>query len=127
EVKGEKVGKEPHSVVATRRLAKPRPVQGKQAPPSGGPPRDRVAAKRDGHPRQNPAYRPAKGKPCNCRVFPFPGRELIRSLAMHHDPPNALLLAVLEVHGHEQARLACVRQDLDEGALVAAECPFVAA
>ena len=35
--------------MATRRLAKPRPVQGKQVPLSGGPPRDRVAAQRDGH------------------------------------------------------------------------------
>ncbi len=28
--------------MATRRLAKPRPVQGEQAPPAGGPPRSRV-------------------------------------------------------------------------------------
>ena len=25
----------------------------------------------DGHPRQNPAYRPATGKPCISRAFPF--------------------------------------------------------
>src|SRR5207247_4464012 len=49
-------------VVATRRLAKPRPVQDEQAPLRGGPPRGRVVAKRDGHPRQNPAYRPATEK-----------------------------------------------------------------
>src|SRR5207247_2892060 len=49
-------------VVATRRLAKPRPVQDEQAPLRGGPPRSRVVAKRDGHPRQNPAYRPATEK-----------------------------------------------------------------
>src|SRR5262249_32940755 len=37
------------------------------------------AAKRDGHPRQNPAYRPATGKPCICRVF-----LLIERSTVHH-------------------------------------------
>ena len=68
EGKGEKVGSEPTSVVATRRLAKPRQVQGKQVPPAGGPPRDRVAAQMGGHHKQNPAYRPAKETPANAGV-----------------------------------------------------------
>ena len=55
-------GKSPPAIAATRRLAKPRPVQGEQGPLRGCPPRARVAAKRDGHPRQNPAYRPATEK-----------------------------------------------------------------
>jgi hypothetical protein len=55
--------------VATRRLAKPRPVQGKQVPPVGGPPRDRVAAQRDGHQKQNPAYRPATEKALETGLF----------------------------------------------------------
>src|SRR5205823_11406631 len=61
----------PTSVVATRRLAKPRPVQGKQVPLSGGPPRDRVAAQRDGHRKQNPAYGPATESPRNSGGFLF--------------------------------------------------------
>jgi hypothetical protein len=55
--------------VATRRLAKPRPVQGEQVPPVGGPPRDRVAAQRDGHQKQNPAYRPATEKALETGLF----------------------------------------------------------
>ena len=62
-------GKSPPATAATRRLAKPRPVQGEQGPPRGCPPRARVAAKRDGHPRQNPAYRPAKGKALETGLF----------------------------------------------------------
>ena len=62
EVRVKRWGKSPPATAATRRLAKPRPVQGEQGPPRGCPPRARVAAKRDGHPRQNPAYRPAKEK-----------------------------------------------------------------
>src|SRR5207247_9299901 len=56
-------------VVATRRLAKPRPVQDEQAPLRGGPPRSRVAAQKDGHPRQNPAYRPATEKALETGLF----------------------------------------------------------
>ena len=62
-------GKSPPATAATRRLAKPRPVQGEQGPPRGCPPRARVAAKRDGHPRQNPAYRPATGKALETGLF----------------------------------------------------------
>jgi hypothetical protein len=29
----------------------------------------------DGHPRQNPAYRPAKGKPCDLQGFPIFGLQ----------------------------------------------------
>ena len=62
-------GKSPPATAATRRLAKPRPVQGEQGPPRGCPPRARVAAKRDGHPRQNPAYRPATEKALETGLF----------------------------------------------------------
>src|SRR5207244_9116094 len=60
----------PTSAVVTRRLAKPRPVQGEAgsddaarrgtgyAARAAGQP----VAERDGHPRQNPAYRPATEK-----------------------------------------------------------------
>ena len=62
QVRVKRWGKSPPATAATRRLAKPRPVQGEQGPPRGCPPRARVAAERDGHPRQNPAYRPATEK-----------------------------------------------------------------
>jgi len=64
--------------VATRRLAKPHPVQGEQGPSRGCPPRARVAAKRDGHPRQNPAYRPANEKP-RLRGFSIGGPVSLRA------------------------------------------------
>src|SRR6266496_766652 len=35
----------------------------------GGPPRSRVAAQMDGHPRQNPAYRPATEKALETGLF----------------------------------------------------------
>src|SRR3954447_14499353 len=35
----------------------------------GGPPRSRVAAEMDGHPRQNPAYRPATEKALATGLF----------------------------------------------------------
>jgi len=44
-------------------------VQGEQGPSRGCPPRARVAAKRDGHPRQNPAYRPATEKALETGLF----------------------------------------------------------
>ena len=69
EVRVKRWGKSPPATAATRRLAKPRPVQGEQGPTRGCPPRARVAAKRDGHPRQNPAYRPAKGKASETGLF----------------------------------------------------------
>src|SRR5215203_5423699 len=62
-------GKSPPATAATRRLAKPRPVQGEQGPSRGSPPRARVAAKRDGHLRQNPAYRPATEKASETGLF----------------------------------------------------------
>src|SRR5580692_3497843 len=62
-------GKSPPATVATRRLAKPRPVQGEQGPLRGCPPRARVAAERDGHSRQNPAYRPATEKALETGLF----------------------------------------------------------
>ena len=81
--KGEKVGYEPTSVVVTRRLAKPRPVQreagsddaarrgtGYAARAAGQP-----AAQRDGHSRQNPAYRPANEKPRSVGAFPCAGKR----------------------------------------------------
>src|SRR6185312_15198375 len=74
-ISGNAGGKSPPATAATRRLAKPRPVQGEQGPPRGCPPRARVAAKRDGHPRQNPAYRPAKETPGKCGGFYFWGQS----------------------------------------------------
>src|SRR3954467_13565195 len=69
EVRVKRWGKRPPATAATRRLAKPRPVQGEQGPPRGCPPRARVAAEKDGHPRQNPAYRPATGKALETGLF----------------------------------------------------------
>src|SRR5204862_7959235 len=70
-------GKSPPATVVTRRLAKPRPVQGEAgsvdaarrgtgyAARAAGQP----SAQRDGHPRQNPAYRPATGKALETGLF----------------------------------------------------------
>ena len=75
--------------MATRRLAKPRPVQGEAgsddaarrgtgyAARAAGQP----VAERDGHPRQNPAYRPATEKALVTRAFSIgpdsPGLDLV--------------------------------------------------
>ena len=64
----------------TRRLAKPRPVQGETGSTdaarrgAGYAARatGRPMAKRDGHPRQNPAYRPATETPAPAGVFMSP-------------------------------------------------------
>src|SRR5262245_60336985 len=70
-------GKSPPATVATRRLAKPRPVQGEAGSDDAarrgtGCAARAVAqapAKRDGHPRQNPAYRPATEKALATGLF----------------------------------------------------------
>ena len=61
--------------MATRRLAKPRPVQGRQAPFETARLGAGYAAKMDGHPRQNPAYRPAKGKSLGDGAFSMDPRD----------------------------------------------------
>ncbi len=78
--------------MATRRLAKPRPVQGEQAPLSGGPPRSRVRCSShretgglDGwSPSTESGLWPAKGKPCNLQGFPILGKRP-RASPVHHE------------------------------------------
>ena len=62
-------GKSPPA--SRRRGGLPNPVRCKanRARHRGCPPRARVAAKRDGHPRQNPAYRPATEKALETGLF----------------------------------------------------------
>ena len=92
--------------MATRRLAKPRPVQGKQVPPSGGPPRDRVAAQRDGHRKQNPAYRPANEKPAHRAGF-----STAALLPLRKPPPPPRRRRTFRFRAEPAALAACARDD----------------
>jgi hypothetical protein len=55
--------------VATRRLAKPRPVQGEQAPRSGGPPRSRVSCTERWSPSTESGLQACYGNPRKCGGF----------------------------------------------------------
>src|SRR5262249_61751142 len=98
-------GKSPPATAATRRLANPRPVQGEQGPPRGCPPRARVAAKRDDHPRQNPAYRPATGKALETGLFLWVPTRLrlvgsapaVDGRAVRHEPSHTFTARVRDV------------------------------
>jgi len=132
--------------VVTRRLAKPRPVQGEAgsdevarrgtgyAARAAGQP----AAERDGHPRQNPAYRPATEKALVTGLFLWTDRwRLVRLAPRRPDcrlrgtPARSSGVASgpcgYESHQRQTARLGSatefsVRRD-DRGSLAAKPIP----
>jgi hypothetical protein len=62
----------------------------------------------DDCPRQNPAYRSAKGKPCKCGAFPL--RELCRASPVHYGHNPGRRQAVRE-KGHQRLGVNLIRDD----------------